>query len=1010
MGILSYFANLISYSPHEICQLETVSDFDEHHLVTNDGSLSTVLALRGSYRFYSESQEFQILDYLGEQLRQVFYEDGYQIDLILDVDANRATDFVENALCSVDVTTKDMGYQSEQINKEEKALLASVIKPEVGYIVLTTKPSCLDKLNREEGAKNNGKLASDFGHSLKNEKGTKVQNQWLETQQIHDAHNAFMDSVLGTISQYVLFDKLKATDALSLIRELLYREFGASEKYEIATPSNSKVKIMSTDQDIYDVEDIGHPSIHSQIVEEEFHDATKPNLTFFNGKCYTTLERYLVGDDKVLMRRLTNKIGRKIPYRIVYTLVSGTSQIRSQLGTKAHATTFVARTSRVSSAILSACNGIIDFINGGGCAVKCYMSMTIWGDDEKETTSRYRAVQSALRTWGGERQRVCSFPIESLLSSLPAYSAKPIGAASTDSMHEAMKSAPFIRTSSPWDSGPMMYATVDEKPWPVDFDDLQTHHLLTVSGSMGSGKSIQMAYLARAIQFVSGTTELPLIAGVDYGESIIYSAQAIRSNLKPDDRNKVAIVELSVEKQNAYNLLEPQFGYNRLASTEVNTATAFLSKIVNGGSEKNVHEQLENCISSVIDMMLEEAITRPRAIDPSQSGAEKILGMTKKDFVAKHLVKEKNISYLNARNALFLASSDKGLGKKLRQQCLLMSKMAHRYIWPLVTEIPDALKKTEVRSIMGKFRNEQGLLVETIASSIQLGCGRYQALLGNYPMKDYSDVSMMFVNAKPVVDSAPNSMRSAWFILAKGLAQRHFWVHPDDVETDADPVFYKRAMAIAKRKKPLPKYYYHDEYEQAACHELDTNIEKESKTARKYREIIALATQLYHKFPPAIRGLATTSLICNIPDPETEEELKKQFQISDDEMASLKPYVGKIGVINGKGRGILFAAKLKNVTAPIVQPIVSLLPPGLVWSLANDAEDANFRMHIQSLLGERIGYDELSIAIAHIMGYPNMKGLIKKRVEEEGLNDRDVINEYTDLVMRYIEEIGVLSS
>ncbi|MCV5887932.1 hypothetical protein OFN71_32475, partial [Escherichia coli] len=84
------------------------------------------------------------------------------------------------------------------------------------------------------------------------------------------------------------------------------------------------------------------------------------------------------------------------------------------------------------------------------------------------------------------------------------------------------------------------------------------------------------------------------------------------------------------------------------------------------------------------------------------------------------------------------------------------------------------------------------------------------------------------------------------------------------------PVFYKRALRIARAKKPLPKYYFQDEYEQAQCPELDENFDKEVKTARKYREIITLLTQMYEAFPPSIRDLATNTFICNIPGVGTE--------------------------------------------------------------------------------------------------------------------------------------------
>lgn len=276
-------------------------------------------------------------------------------------------------------------------------------------------------------------------------------------------------------------------------------------------------------------------------------------------------------------------------------------------------------------------------------------------------------------------------------------------------------------------------------------------------------------------------------------------------------------------------------------------------------------------------------------------------------------------------------------------------------------------------------------------------------------MHDYSDLSMMFVNAKPVVDSAPNSMKSAWFILAKGLAQRHFWTHVDDVEIEADPVFHQRAMRIAQKKKPLPKYYYHDELEQADCKELTSNLKKEIKTARKYREIITLSTQMYERISPDLRALATNTFICNIPGRETEECLKNQFKINEDEFSSLAPYIGKTGIINGEGRGLLYIGIIPEVQSPIIQPIVSMLPAGLVWQMASDAEDVSMRDLVVDQLGDRLDYDEINMAIGHVLGYPNMKKLIKTRNEKEGVSDSQVKNDSLLSVMKYVNEAGIVA-
>lgn len=1010
MGILSLLANLLAHEPHEICQLETTSDLDVNSLVANDGSLISIFRLKGSYRFYSKHQEHQILNILSNEMRQNFMESGYRIDFILDIDASRADTYVENCLKSVDAVSKEMGYQNAKLNESEKRLIASHIKPELNYIVLTTNPESVDSLNKQEGLKNHTKLANEYDLKLKSiKKDTNVQNNWKETRQISDQHLSFVREMSAVIREYIHIEALTSHEALEEIRQLLYRDFENSEKWFASTRHNSDPKIMNNHTPFVDTNEIGHAALHGQIVEEPFEDCSKSSMKRFNGKCYATLERYLVGDEPRLMRELINKINRKIPMRILYTLTSGSEAIKRAKGTKSSLTTFVARTNPISSSIMKACNQVIEFVRNGGCAVNCYLSVTVWADTEDEVTTHYKALQTALRGWGGERQRICTFPTEGILSSLPGYSSKPIGRSSSDSLEQAMISAPLVRPVSPWNSGIMLYLTPDAKPWPMDFDSKQSHHLNIITGSMGSGKSVAMGNLARAIHYISGTSSLPLLAGVDYGESILYNAKTIQANLKKDDQNQVAAISLSNHKKNAYNIFEPQFGYNKLSKPEVNTATAFICKVVTGGSEDGAPPQLESCVSAIIEHMIADSIHSPRPIDPSQTGAEKIMSMLEHPVVQSHLVPEPEISYLNARNALFLASQTQSLTRPLRKQCLLYSKLAHRYMWPLLSELPLSLKGVEITAKMGVFEFGNKPLLEVIGASIQLLTDRYTALLGTYPMHDYSDLSMMFVNAKPVVDSAPNSMKSAWFILAKGLAQRHFWTHVDDVEIEADPVFHQRAMRIAQKKKPLPKYYYHDELEQADCKELTSNLKKEIKTARKYREIITLSTQMYERISPDLRALATNTFICNIPGRETEECLKNQFKINEDEFSSLAPYIGKTGIINGEGRGLLYIGIIPEVQSPIIQPIVSMLPAGLVWQMASDAEDVSMRDLVVDQLGDRLDYDEINMAIGHVLGYPNMKKLIKTRNEKEGVSDSQVKNDSLLSVMKYVNEAGIVA-
>jgi hypothetical protein len=167
---------------------------------------------------------------------------------------------------------------------------------------------------------------------------------------------------------------------------------------------------------------------------------------------------------------------------------------------------------------------------------------------------------------------------------------------------------------------------------------------------------------------------------------------------------------------------------------------------------------------------------------------------------------------------------------------------------------------------------------------------------------------------------------------------------------------------------------------------------------------------MYEAFPPSLRDLATNTFICNIPGIETEKALKAQFKLTNDEYQALEPFVGKSGIIGGMGRGLLYIGKLKKIQAPIVQPIVSLLPPGLVWSLASDAEDAFVRRMLVEKLEGRVSYDEINLTLGEVASYPDMKGLIKKRAEEEQATDKQVYDEVINSVIQFLVDTGKLEA
>lgn len=996
MGILSFLSQLITPQPYEICHLETISAINPNALITSDGSLVSVFRLDGVMRFYSTEQETVILDIISQGLKPIFTDEGYKIDIVLDVDPVGSERYIEQALSGSITTSKQMGYLDDEVTQEEVKILSDLVKPELGYLVVTTFSSSLDRSSLSESIENRKAMMKEYGSDLVYEKNT--QNVLKESQQINDNHDSFVSNVKKVMTKWILLSDLSGEQALKEIHALLIRDVKKQYPWFAHTPvTGHKLKLQSDEDFRVETEDISHPPLVEQIIESQFEKSKSSTFRYYEGVCYASLHRHLVGDDAKLSRELINNLRRTVPFRMIYSMVSGTEKIKNKYSTKAGLTTFVARTNPKSVDIRDACTQVVNFARKGGCLVDTYLSFSTWGRDEKECQSRQRALSSALLAWGGERQRPTEYPVEGILSTLPGFSSQTPGKGAPSPIKDALFSSPLIRVRSPWQSGSMMYLTPECKPWALDFDDVQKHHLNLVSGDMGSGKSVKLGVLIRSIMRLSGTSQLPIIGGVDFGPGAHHNANAIRAYLPDNLSDKVYSMDL---KDDAYNLLEPQYGYNSLTEPESLIAASFIARVVNGASHNYIHGQLDECIRTLVDRAVSDAVATPRTLDPSLPKASEIEKELRDPQVKQFLKEERSISFLNARNALFMAADRLDIPKTRRLRLVSLSRLAHKYSWPLLSKVAELCETQHIIASMGAFTiGSNTPLINHIKSALMLMVQRFSRILNRYPDNDYSSANILFINAKPIVSQSSDHMKKAWFILAKSIVTKKFWMHPDDVEVFGDPVFKVINRSTAEARMRLVKYYTHDEYKQSASEELNNIFEKEVMIARKYRVITTLATQLHHDFPPSLVSLATNTFICNIPSVDAEKFIKEKYGISDDEMAAMKPFVGTSGVINNKGRGLLYIGAIKQTSSLIIQPIVSILPKSLVWQLASETEDETIRTRLQKRVGSNVRYDQLCVELGEQLGYPNMKSVIKEESEELGLSDVKIYEKYIEKVL-----------
>lgn len=996
---MSRLANLFYSQPYDICHLETFSFQDDSVLTCVDGSMVTVFELSGVMRHYSKSQKISIIDDIANDLKETIEGDGFKIDFILDINPDNAERFVKDRIGHVKENAIRYGYDSTAINEAQERMLIENVKPELQYVVVTTLVTSLDALTSNDMYQSRKRKA--YALNIPLEKTNTEQVTTAETTELFDQHKNFETKVKTTLDKWLIVKKLSAVAAMKACRDLLYtadKNLNKDWKPNVikeSLPVWRSVFPSRADQSV-----MGHPSIVSQLIENPFEKTSTNAFRYFDDRFITAVTRNIAGSEKKSIDDLVNAINKNIPYRIVYSIRSGTGRIKNKYAVKSSAATLVAFANPVTKNIVNACNQITDFANSGGCLVETYLTVATWGETIPEVRKRYKTLISMLRAWGGERHKLSDHPTESFLTTLPAFSRETTGTGTPSPLvgriNGALQSAPIIRPCSPWYEGEQMFLTPEGKPWCHSYNSVQNYHLTCISGSMGSGKSVQVGVTLDCHINAPGLPTLPLAGLVDYGDSGGYSLQGIKAKVSKEDQHKINHFTFTDTPDNAYNLLEPQFGYQKLTDREKSIVTAFISRICNGESETSVHGQLNDAISTLLDICLAESEKNKRVLDKELEGTPYIEQLCQTPLVKQFLEAEKNLTYLNARNALFQASQNKE--GKIKHALLASARRAHTLAAPLLSDLISICKKQEADAMLGMFKVGDVKLTHLIAGALGLAVNKYPNILNRYPEQDYSELSVISINVKPIVDASSPAMKGAWFILAKGIATKHFWSHPEDLGF-AHPLFKDFLLKVALLKKVLPKMYLQDEYEQSPSKELDIDIAKETKTARKYKEIIVLATQNHHGFPRDIIGLATNNFICDISGREAEDFIRNEYKLTEDEYESVKPYIGRTGIVNGLGKGILFVGRIKTTSSLIIQPIVSMLPPARVWSHASDAEDVELRTRCL----EYEGYGNTCVRLGELFGYPSMKTIVNDKSKDENINASEVYMNYTNA---FVEDLN----
>ena len=133
------------------CDIQTADS--EYALVTNDGSLVSVLKIEGITHLIGMTEFQQVLLALQQSFQTVMSQSGHSMQMYFEYDNEAAQQEIHDILEPASNTAERLNMSLEDLFSEREKFIASYCATEFVYLVLTTKVATLTKEQIKQGSK-----------------------------------------------------------------------------------------------------------------------------------------------------------------------------------------------------------------------------------------------------------------------------------------------------------------------------------------------------------------------------------------------------------------------------------------------------------------------------------------------------------------------------------------------------------------------------------------------------------------------------------------------------------------------------------------------------------------------------------------------------------------------------------------------------------------------------------------------------------------------------------------
>ena len=955
-GMNSYGA----LSLEDYCVLETEEPTMNHALVASNGSLCTIVKVKGSLESRGEEDFKKFASQQDRALKSKFAFPGHMLQIVFDYDPTSAPQEISDLYRPAKNTARRMGFTIDEVFDNWGKALAKHCAVENIYFVLWTSTEVLSA--KERGSANRKMRSGSAKTSPPLNKNTQNVGMFMpEISHQHDGYVAMMNDTFNSIG--ILSETLKSKDALRAIRQIIDNDFTDREWSAVLPGDKISIRFPEYGQNDDDPTLYLYPSLSHQLFprpvmvtgrQVEIGDKIHQSIIMDSPPQHE--ESFML-----LFKKMKDK---QMPWRASFLIDPDGLKYNRLKSTLAQVLSFKNSTNQK---FVSAIEGL-EAIQHTECIVRFRATFSTWvhkseeGGDRARLDAKIKArvsrLATVLQSWGSaQTTEMIGDAVLGFASTVPGLLQASPAPNVAAPLEDVLYMMPTSRPASPWGEGSIILRTEDGKIMPFHPQSSQQSSWVDIGvAPMGQGKSVWLNTINFGFLFQPGLTELPYLSIIDIGPSSKGLVNLLRS-LLPDHKKHLALYKrLKMHEDYSVNPFDTPLGCRRPLPNHKAYLVNLLALFATPIDQKASQDGIGSLASEIIDMAYNELADDTNARLYNETTAPEIAEL----LLKLNYIPDEQTSWWEVVDFLF----EKGH--------IEAAVSAQRFAVPV---LPDLIKHVSKELIVSQYGFEtpnKEPITKYFSRALKDAISSYPILkkptkfdIGNARVVAL-DLDEVAVRGGAIADRTSAVM----YMLARHITASKFFLMPTDVELM--PIAYRayhkeRIESIRKN----PKRLAYDEFHRVSGNEslarqIVGDLETAVRESRKWLLSVGLYSQNITDISEIMIELATQIFIFGAGDEKSLEVLKKRFGLSlivEDQLRHL----GKPGA-----KGANMIALFKTDAGKVAQQLTNTLGAIPLWAFSSTSEDMSVRDALYDLIGVKETLSNLAKT------YP---GGVKKEVE-----------------------------